>query len=433
MFKATKLKAGVDMRLRAEILSTGDEVLTGAIVDTNAAHLADLLTEAGVEVVRQSTVGDNLAALIDIFREVGDRVDLVLATGGLGPTSDDLTAEAAAGATGNPLVMDSASLERIESYFRQRNIPMKDTNRKQAMFPRGAEPLENPVGTAPGFSMKIGRARFYFMPGVPHEMRRMMTDQVMPRIRKLQGTEAAGNPTRIISTFGLPESDAGQRLSAFNSRFPDLRLGFQVKYPGILLKVYAGTGESGIMAQRIEDAADWVCGQLGEHVVSTTGKSLEEVVGELLKSRGATLAVAESCTGGLISHLLTNVPGSSDYFLFSGVTYANASKTDILKVPPETLRQFGAVHEETAKAMAMGVRAATGATFGLATSGIAGPSGGTEDKPVGTICIGLATPEEVFAVRRLFSFGRRLMNKQMFAAAALDMMRRYLLKNIPLY
>jgi nicotinamide-nucleotide amidase len=415
------------MRIQAEIISTGDEVLNGATVDSNAAHIAEVLNAAGVAVLRHVTVGDNLSMLADTFGEVGKRVDIVIVTGGLGPTIDDLTSEAAAEASGMSLQMDPLSLAKIEAYFRQRNIPMKDSNRKQALFPEGAEPLENPVGTAPGFSMIIGRARFFFMPGVPYEMKKMLNEQVLPRIKTLQGIDAVPDMTRIISTFGLPESDTGQRLKAFGSCFPDLRLGFQVKYPGILLKVYAGNDAPETMKQRIDAAVEWVCEKIGTYVVSRSGKSLSETVGDLLKADNATLAVAESCTGGLISHMLTNVSGSSNYFLFSGVTYANEAKTCILNVPAEIIETYGAVHEETVKAMASGTRAIVGATYGLATSGIAGPTGGTEDKPVGTVCIGLAGPDGVHAQRRLFTFSRRLMNKQMFAAAALDLLRRHLL------
>ena len=417
------------MRLRAEIISTGDELLTGAIVDTNASYLAEQLTESGVAVVRQSTVGDNLEALSNLFMQSGRRADIVLVSGGLGPTGDDLTAQAAAQSAGASLLVDPDALAGIESFFREQGRPMSEPNRKQAMFPEGAQVLENPVGTAPGFTMKIEKAVFFFMPGVPHEMRRMMTEQVLPRIRELQGKDAAGNLTRIVSTFGVPESEAAQRLSGFNKRFSDLRLGFQVKYPGILLKVYGGDGLPEKVSPRIEEGVDWVCGRLGDRVVSTSGKSMEEVVGDLLREKKATLAVAESCTGGLISHMITNVAGSSDYFLFSGVTYSNAAKIKVLGVSPETIERYGAVHEETVKEMAEGARKASGADFGLATSGIAGPGGGTVEKPVGTVCIGLATSEGVEAKRALFTFGGRLMKKQRFAAAALDILRCYLLRS----
>lgn len=415
------------MRLRAEIISTGDEVLTGAIVDTNAAFIAEKLTEAGLEVTRQNTVGDDLGTLTDIFKESGKRVDMVLVTGGLGPTGDDLTSQAASEAVGVALELDQDALADIEGYFLERNRARSEANRKQAMFPKGATVLKNPVGTAPGFSMKIDNALFFFMPGVPNEMRRMMESIVLPEIRNKQGKGEVRDLTRIISIFGVPESEAQTRLSDFYLKFPDLRLGFQVKYPGILLKIYERDGDRRGMAKRIEEAVRWIYDILGNRVISTEGIGLVETVGALLKERKATLAVAESCTGGLIANMVTNIAGSSDYFRFSGVTYSNESKKAVLDVPAEIIETHGAVHEETVIKMAEGARAVAGATFGLATSGIAGPTGGTDEKPVGTVCIGLATPEGTFATRRLFTFGGRVMKKQMFAATALDMLRCHLI------
>lgn len=416
------------MRLLAEIISTGDEVLTGAIVDTNAAYIAEKLTGAGVVVSRQSTVGDDMETLTEAFRASGDRADIVMVTGGLGPTGDDLTAQAAAEASGLALQLDSQAFLDIQAYFNERSRSVKEANRKQAMFPRGAVVLKNPVGTAPGFSMKIGKACFFFMPGVPYEMRRMMETAAIPGIRRLQGRGDEGDLTRILSIFGVPESEAATRLTGFYGRFPDLKLGFQVKYPGILLKIYQGEGRREVMGRRIDEAALWICNILGDRVVSTEGAGLVETVGSLLKERIETLSTAESCTGGLISHMLTNIPGSSDFFRFSGVTYANDTKSSVLSVPPEILEKQGAVHEETVSRMAEGARAVSGATYGLSTSGIAGPTGGTDEKPVGTVCIGLATPEGTFATRRLFTFGGRVVKKQMFAAAALDFLRLHLLQ-----
>ena len=416
------------MQLKAEILSTGDEVLTGAIVDTNAAFLAETLTEAGISVSRQTCVGDNLDTLVAIFREMGDRADIVLSTGGLGPTTDDLTAEAAARAASVPLVLDPEALDHLEAYFRERKRAMPEANRKQVCFPEGAERLDNPVGTAPGFAMKIGKALFCFMPGVPHEMRKMMSDEVMPRIYALQGGTPKKNLTRILSIFGVPEGELNQRMVPFAKDFPELRVGYQVKYPGILLKFYPGEDVSEEAERRLSSAVSWAKNLLGESVVIEGTKSMEAVVGELLRKKGGTLALAESCTGGLIASLLTDIPGSSDYFLFSGVTYANQAKTDLLGVSPQILAAFGAVSEETAAAMAEGARRIAKATYGLSVSGIAGPDGGSEEKPVGTVCISLSTPEGTVTERKLFTYGKRLMLKQMFAAAALDLLRRHLLK-----
>ncbi|MDX9787567.1 MAG: CinA family nicotinamide mononucleotide deamidase-related protein [Desulfobacterales bacterium] len=414
--------------MRAEILSTGEEVLNGAIVDSNSAYISQKLDEMGLRVARHSTVGDDITELVTVIREIGGRADVAIVTGGLGPTTDDLSADAAAEAVGVPLVMDPVALDHIASFFQQRGREMNPANKKQAYFPAGADRLDNPVGTAPGFAVTIGKCRFYFLPGVPFEMVRMLADLVLPKIKERLGNIGAGNVTRMLLTFGLPESTVSHRLTGFDSLFPRVQLGFQVKYPGIFVKLYRRGEHEAACRADIETAQSWVCGKLERHVVSTEGESMEEVVGRLLSQQQATLSVAESCTGGLISHWLTNVPGSSDYFLFSGVTYANAAKESILGVSPDTLKTNGAVHEQTVSEMAEGVRRITGATYGLATSGIAGPGGGTPDKPAGTVCIGLSAPDGTHAYRFHFSYGgRRLMNKQMFAMKALDLLRRKLI------
>ena len=415
------------MNLKIEILSTGDEVLNGAVVDANAAHIAQVFEERGIPVQRHSCVGDDMDALVSIFKEVGSRADIALVTGGLGPTQDDLSAEAAGQAAGMRLVLNEKALHVVERFFKKRQVPMKDTNRKQAMLPEGARMLDNPVGTAPGFSLKIGAATFYFMPGVPHEMKKMLAERVLPSIDAMDGPGGERQLMRKISIFGLPESNAAEMLSAFKKTFPRLRLGFQVKFPEILVKVYGRGKDVDGTAKQVEDAITWVCHRLERNVVSSDGATMAEVVGKLLLETKATVAVAESCTGGLISHLITNVAGSSDYFLFGGVTYSNEAKENVLGVPPALIQNHGAVHEETVKAMADGARRISGATYGLATSGIAGPGGGSDEKPVGTLCIGLSTAKETTAVRRVFSYGKRLINKKIFALAALDTLRRALM------
>lgn len=414
------------MTLRIEILSTGDEVLNGAIIDANAAHIAKTFDEKGFPVQRHTCVGDNVDTLVSIFKEIAGRSDIALVTGGLGPTQDDLSAEAAGKAAGVSLALNKEALHVVERFFKRRNVPMKDTNRKQAMLPENSDMLDNPIGTAPGFTLKINDCAFFFMPGVPHEMKRMLVEQVLPRIDKICGLDTGFQMMRKITIFGLPESNAAEALSKFESMFPQLRLGFQVKFPEILIKVYGQGTDRDRTAKLVEKGIDWVCRQVENNVVSKDGATMVEVIGKLLLEKNATIAIAESCTGGLISHLLTNVAGSSDYFLFSGVTYSNEAKQNVLGVPAAVIEEYGAVHEETVKAMAEGARKISGATYGLATSGIAGPGGGTEEKPVGTICIGIASEGETAAIRRVFSYGKRLMNKQIFAMAALDMLRRLL-------
>jgi nicotinamide-nucleotide amidase len=412
----------------AEILSTGEEVLNGVIVDANAAHISQLLDEMGVRVRRHNTVGDDIDSLVAVIREIAERADIAVVTGGLGPTTDDLSAEAAAQAAGVALLLDQTALDQLLAYFKKRSLQMNVANRKQAYFPKGADRLDNPVGTAPGFAMTIGRCRFFFMPGVPFEMRKMLADLVLPEIRNRFGELPPCNITRVISTFGLPESTVSHRLDGFDKKFPDVQLGFQVKYPGILVKLYKRGEKEETCREMVRQAEAWVCERLGRSVVSLEGEGMEIVVGRLLSGKKATLAVAESCTGGLIANWLTDVPGSSGYFLLSAVTYANDAKIDVLGVSAETIATHGAVHEQTVREMAIGVRRISGATYGLATSGIAGPDGGTPEKPVGTVCIGLSGPEGTDAHRFHFTYGgRRLMYKQIFAMKGLDVLRRKLL------
>jgi len=409
-----------------EILATGQEIITGTVIDSNSAHIAQELEDAGLEVVRHSCVGDDLDALVSILQEIGGRSDIGIVTGGLGPTSDDITAEAVAKAAGVELALDLTALNAIEALFKARRRFMSLSNKKQAMLPAGSECLHNPVGTAPGFCLNIGQCEFFFLPGVPHEMERMLADVVMPRIEKIQGIDKDVRMVKTIATFGLGEAATGERLDGFEAEFPDLTLGIRAKLPEIQVKLYGRDRDEKSLYRRMEKASAWVLEKLGRYVFSVDGNAMEVIIGELLGRKKATLAVAESCTGGLISHWLTNVPGSSEYFLFSGVTYSNDAKKKILGVSAETINRCGAVHEETVKEMAEGARRIVGATYGLATSGIAGPAGGSADKPVGTVCIGLATDSSVQAYRFNFPFGNRLMKKKIFAIAALDVLRHKL-------
>ena len=411
----------------AEILTTGDEIRSGALVDSNSAYIAQKLEETGIEVARHSCIGDDPAETVSILTEMGQRSDIAVVTGGLGPTDDDLTSAAAARAAAVVLVLDPQALASVENFFKGRNRTLTDSNKKQAMLPAGAQCLNNPVGTAPGFHIKIGQCDFFFLPGVPFEMRRMLTDQVIPRIMIIQGPDAGVRLVKTLSTFGLTESATGDHLDGFNQRFPQIKLGFRAKFPEIQVKFYAhGVDEAGLRA-KLEEATQWVYRKLGDRVISDCGESMEKVVGTLLRQKKALLAVAESCTGGLIADLLTNVPGSSDYFVFSAVTYSNQLKMKILDVTARTLDRYGAVSEQTAKEMARGVQQVSGANYGLSVSGIAGPGGGTDSKPVGTVCIGLADTEFVHGHRFNFTFDSRWMNKHVFATAALDLLRRELL------
>ncbi len=411
----------------AEILATGEEIRTGALVDSNSAFIAEQLEHCGVKVVRLNGVGDELDRLTAVLKEIGGRADVSVVTGGLGPTVDDLSAQAAADAAGVALRMDPAALSSIEAFFRQRNRPMNPSIRKQALLPAGAEALCNPVGTAPGFQLRIGRCLFFFLPGVPFEMKHMLADHVLPRMADLPGGRREVRRVKTLSCFGLTESLTGERLDGLGKEFPGIRLGLRARFPEIQVKLYASGPDEKQVTEALEKAAAWAHERLGDIVFADTGEPMAAVVGRLLRERNTTLAVAESCTGGLISHWLTEVAGSSDYFLLAAVTYANDAKTRMLGVAGDTLAGCGAVHAETAREMAAGARRLAGATYGIATSGIAGPAGGSAEKPVGTVCVGLATPRQAVGYRFHFDYGRRSMNKQMFAMKALDVLRRELL------
>ncbi len=410
----------------AEILATGDEIRCGTLVDSNSAYIAERLERIGVTVQRHHCVGDELGTLVQILVEIGDRADLAVVTGGLGPTVDDRSAEAAAAAAGVERVLDRRALEEIRQFFVERGRPFSATNEKQALIPAGARCLYNPVGTAPGFSLRIGKCRFFFVPGVPYEMKRMIEDQVQPLIAEMLGGQQPHNLVRTLSTFGLPESMVDEKIAGIADAFPEITLGLRAKFPEIQIKLYLRATDEQEGQRLLDSAGEWVSRRMGRHLFSREGLPMAETVGRLLSARGETLALAESCTGGLMGHWITNTAGSSDYFRLSAVTYHNQAKIDLLGVSPETLARHGAVHEATAGEMAAGARRAGRCTYGLATSGIAGPGGGSPEKPVGTVCIGLATPEQTLTRRYHFSFGRRLMNKRIFAMAALDLLRRHI-------
>jgi nicotinamide-nucleotide amidase len=411
-----------------ETLSTGDEVRSGTVIDTNAANIAQTLEEEGIEVIRHSCVGDSIENIEFVLREIGNRADIGIVTGGLGPTKDDVTSESAANAAGVKIVTNPDAMKSVEEFFTSRNRDISESNKKQARMPEGAKCIYNPVGTAPGFQMKIGKCLFFFIPGVPFEMDKMLNDSVLPKIRDLRGTSNKIHVVRTLVTFGLPEASVNDRISGLDEKYPDLKLGLRAKFPEIHVKLYAKGENKNKIEQQIESAISWIKEKLGDRIISINNRSMEEVIGELLRNRNETIALAESCTGGLVSNWLTDVAGSSHYFLYSGVVYSNKAKINVLGVSSQTINTYGAVHEETAKEMAKRAREISGATYGLSTSGIAGPDGGTDEKPVGTVCIGLATENDVKGYRFNFTYGgRRDMNKRIFAMTALEMLRMELL------
>ncbi|WDP88857.1 MAG: CinA family nicotinamide mononucleotide deamidase-related protein [Desulfobacter sp.] len=406
----------------AEILSTGDEVLLGDIVDTNSSYLCRRLKEAGITVSRITAVGDDIRAISQTLKTIAGRAEACIVTGGLGPTRDDLTAQAAARTAGIELERNGQALDSMKAFFEKRNYELTRANEKQAMLPAGARVLENSHGTAPGFEMDIGGCRFFFMPGVPDEMRQMFQGKVRPALLAMTGGTGEIRVERLM-VFGLGESAVGERLQGFEERFPGLDLGFRARFPLIEVKIVAHSQEL-----EMGGAKDWALGRLDRRVISRQGLTLAQETGRLLSNAGQTLSIAESCTGGLIANMITDVAGASDYFLFSATTYANSAKTDVLGVAEQTLIDHGAVSEPTAREMAAGARRAGNSDWAVSTTGIAGPTGGTGEKPVGTVCIGVAGPSGVSARRFVLDMGSRERNKEMFAATALEMLRREVVK-----
>ncbi len=416
--------------MKVRILSTGDEIVSGGVVDTNATWLAAALLTQGLTVDRIVAVGDDLETLGCTIAGLAEGADILIVTGGLGPTADDVTAAAAAGAANSQTVLNPDALGLMEAFFAEKGWTMSPSNHKQAMLPHGCQVIDNRTGTAPGFYLCISGCHSFFMPGVPREMKAMARSWVLPWIqrhaREIPGHSRMDLSPRVITVFGLPESEVGARLKDVATLFPGVRPGFRVDFPLIQVKLYPDPAKA-VGERNLDQAEEFVVTTLGHWVISTQGLKMEAEVGRLLAQSKATIALAESCTGGLMASMLTDVPGSSDYFLFSGVTYSNQAKVRVLGVRQSTLDRFGAVSEETAGEMARGARRLAGATYGLSTSGIAGPGGGSPDKPVGTVCVGIAGPGFCEARRYGFAFEDRTMNKQIFAVTALGALRKRLL------
>jgi len=399
------------------VLSIGTELTRGELVNSNSAWLATALTDLGFEAVEHDVVDDDRARIVAALQRLAAFADVIVCTGGLGPTTDDLTTEAVASCLGVGLVRDEGSLDHIRRRFERLGRPMSDSNAKQADFPVGAQILPNPVGTAAGFEVRLDRTRAYFMPGVPHEMKRMFDDQVVPRIRDI----APNDSYQIrLRTFGLPESVVGEKLAGVEGMFPGVTIGYRAHFPEIEVKVLARApgpasrpsrppGEAVsvdphvIVRDLAERAAREVRTRLADVVYGGGDDTFAGVVGRALRTRGWTLAIAESCTGGQVGHMVTREPGASDYLLLDAVTYANSAKQAVLGVDEDLLRGHGAVSPECAGAMAEGARRVSGADIALAITAIAGPTGGSDAKPVGLVYLAVATPSGTEVRERRFN------------------------------
>jgi nicotinamide-nucleotide amidase len=408
---------------KIEIIAVGSEMLTPFFQDTNSLYITQRLNDLGMDVQFKTIVGDSRDDLFLAFRQALDRSDLIIATGGLGPTEDDRTREVLASVLRKKLIFRKDLLHKIEKRFSHRGIKMPVVNKKQAHIIENSIVFENKNGTAPGLWVDTGQNTVILMPGPPHEMQPMFENDAWPR---LQTFEKHHIFRRVIKTVGLTESKIESLLEEVYPSIQNIQL-TTLAHPGQIALHLKGTSDGSLSAakKKVDRATKLICGVLKHSVYSTEGEELEEVIGKCLRKKNRTLAIAESCTGGFLGHRITNVPGSTDYFLQGVMAYSNQAKIDLLGVSPDKIENYGAVSSQVATDMADGIRKRSGADFGLSITGIAGPSGGTKDKPVGLVYTALAAAEETLVKKNLF-LGNRNAVKFQSSQKALDMLRRYL-------
>jgi nicotinamide-nucleotide amidase len=415
--------------MKAVILTIGDELLIGQVVNTNATWLGEQLCAAGVDLVRSTALGDDDAAIKDELGRAWSTAELVIVTGGLGPTHDDITRQSVAEYVGVPLDFDEAVFEQVKTRFARRGRSLPESNRTQAMVPRGFEVLANPVGTAPGlwYVTRNGNrtVRLAVLPGVPYEMKYLFEHEVLPRLRGLDGLQVIAH--RTLLTVGIGESHLQERigdLSGILSR--ELKLAYLPGTSGVRLRMSAYGSIWEDVQKKLDDFETYLRERISRYIFGVNEDTLEGAVGQLLQERGLTIALAESCTGGYVLNRLTNAAGSSAYVLGGVVAYSNDVKINQLGVNPAVLETEGAVSEAVARQMAAGARERMKADIGVSTTGIAGPSGGTPDKPVGLVWVGYAdaTGDAAF---RLQLAEERLLNKELSSTALLNIIRRRLL------
>lgn len=406
--------------MKAEIIAVGSELLTPDRTDTNSLFLTQELNRLGIEVVRKTIVGDDRQLLAEAFRDALNRVPLIIASGGLGPTEDDLTRETVAELLGRKLIRDDSIVRAIEARFRSFGRTMPEINVRQAMVPQGAEALDNPRGTAPGLWIEDRDRMVVLLPGPPRELKPMFREQILPRLeRRVPKVRMFHRELRVA---GMGESHVEQLVAPIYKRYADLTTTILAAQGEVQLHLRMWSADAALAERTLSEATEAIQLALGERIFTTKGESIEEVVAHLLTLDGATIAAAESCTGGLVAQRLTSIAGSSSYFLGGVVCYSNELKTAWVDVPAEMIQAKGAVSSEVAAALAEGIRRRAGSTFGLGITGIAGPSGGSEEKPVGTVHIALAGPAGV--KERLLRFpGDREAIRWQASQIALDMVR----------
>jgi nicotinamide-nucleotide amidase len=414
--------------LKAEIISLGDELLIGQVINSNQAYIAEKLNSVGVFADRMTTVGDDEQMILDAFSKAFSTHSVVTVTGGLGPTHDDITRAVVCKFFNTDLMLDNEALENVKQIFARRSMSPRKVNEDQALVPRDCTVIQNRLGTAPGYFFERDNKFFFVMPGVPYEMKAMMEDFVLPFLAKQNTGLVIRHLT--LKTTGIAESFLAEQIGDVNNLFsPDsgTTLAFLPSPLGVRLRITAKAKSIDEAEYTILAVESKLRSKAEKYIYACGDKELEEVIGTLLKERKLTLAIAESCTGGLIADRITNISGSSEYFERGVITYSNKSKIHELGVPSDFIKQYGAVSCQVAEAMAFGIRTKSNSDIGISTTGIAGPTGGSEKKPVGLVWIGYSDKDETFALQFNFGIERRII-KERAAQAALELVRRRMLK-----
>ena len=405
---------------KASIVSIGNELLNGQTVDTNTTYLSSELLSIGIPVVSSYTIGDDIDAMVRAFNLAAADADIVLATGGLGPTGDDLTRQGLASFLGAELQLQTELLDRIQNFFTKRNLQMSERNKIQAYIPAGSKAFANNLGTAPGIMAEVKGKLLVALPGVPSEMKQMFAESVLPELQRFAGEQAV--VVRKLKCFGTGESNIAELLGPLMQRGRNPLINCTAKYGIITLTINATAKDKDKAHQMAEESEKLLRNKLGELVYGTGEQTLAEVVGEKLARQKMTIAVAESCTGGTLAKLLTDIPGASRYFTHGWVTYSNTAKTGELGVPADLIQKYGAVSEQVAQAMAQGARKKARTDFAIGITGIAGPAGGTEQKPAGLVYISVDSDNGCDTKRCIFSGDRRLIRLRA-AQTALNLLR----------
>lgn len=407
--------------IKAELLTIGDELLFGQIVDTNSQWMSVELSKAGIKVIRKTTVGDVEGEILTAFAEAESRADIVLITGGLGPTNDDLTKPCLVKYFNCELQIHEEALQEVTAFFASRGRALTELNRQQAALPACCEKVTNALGTAPGMWFHRNGKVFVSMPGVPHEMKAMMTNIVIPKLHATFKTPVIEH--LVVRTIGIGESFLAERIAAWENSLPEhIKLAYLPGLSQVRLRLTAYGNDRAALQEENHAWAERLKPLIGNHIFGLGDDDLEVVLGRMLKQRGLTISVAESCTGGHLAHMFTSVPGSSAYFKGGVVAYANEIKEKELHVNSDTILTYGAVSEQTVTEMAQGVRKVMGTDIGVATSGIAGPDGGTPEKPVGTVWIAYADKQKTIT-RKLQLSKDRLLNIKMSSVNVLNLIR----------